>query len=44
MELGKFSRFPGPGSTNRVRDEFVKEINGARKVFWIPRLRVHKSS
>ena len=27
-----------------VRDDFVKEINGVRTVFWIPRLRVHKSS
>jgi hypothetical protein len=44
MELGRFSGFPGSGSANRVRDDFVKEINGARKVFLIPRLRVHKSS
>ena len=33
MELGRFSGFPGSGSTNRVRDDFVKEINGVRKVF-----------
>jgi hypothetical protein len=44
MELGRSSGFPGSGSTNRVRDDFVKEINGVGKVFWIPRLGVHKSS
>jgi hypothetical protein len=44
MELARFSGFPGSGSINRVRDDFVKDIDGARRVFWIPRLRVHKSS
>jgi hypothetical protein len=44
VELESFSGFPGSGSTNRVRGDFVKEIKGAGKIFWIPRLRVHKSS
>jgi hypothetical protein len=44
MELYRFSGFPGSGYTNRVGDDFVKEIDGVREVFWIPGLRIHKSS
>jgi hypothetical protein len=44
MELEGFSGFPGSGSTNRVRGDFVKGIDGVVSVFWIPRLRVHRSS